>query len=612
MSALLETFTRRAPQAGSVASFDPEDRSVEVVWSTGAAVKRYSWDEGYYMEELSMEPKAIRMDRFKSGMSLLDSHDNEKMAARLGTVIPDSVKIAGGKGYARVKLSRNQAAEAIYQDLVDGHPIQIPVGYKIHRYEKIEGNQKTLPTLRATDWEPMEISVVAIPADAGAFSRSEPQKESLQMSEVLTNEPAARADTVAERTRVKNLRHLARAAKLSDDDLDAAIDSGMSVEAFRARALDAMIARQEESPTFPIRSMDDHRLVGGMTRAQAMADAMKARVNPSHAPQAASREFVGLSLVELARHAVEAAGGSTRGESASTVLQRALHTGSDFPLALSGLGQQILLDSYAEAGSALKAVGRKVTLPDFRAKSSIRVSGFSDLERVSETGEYKRGTFKEAAESWKLDTYGKVFGLSRAMILNDQLGAFSDLAAKLGRKASETESRLLASLLESNPKMGDNVALFHANHKNLAATGATMGVLSLSAARLAFRKQVDDAGELIGVAPKYLIVPPELETAGEQLLAEIAATSVENSNPFSGRLALVVEPRLTDPKAWYLAADPSSVNGLEFGHLAGSQGPEFEERYGFDRDGLEIKIRLDFGCGFVDHRGWYKNAGPAS
>lgn len=154
-------------------SFNEEDRTVEIIWAAGATVKRYSMDEGYYMEELSMDPKHIRLDRFKSGMSLLDTHASDSMANRLGTVVPGSVRIAGGKAYATVRLSRKQAAEDLFQDLKDGHPFPVSVGYRVHKLERREGRAGTLPTLKAIDWEPYELSAVPVPADGGAHSRAE-------------------------------------------------------------------------------------------------------------------------------------------------------------------------------------------------------------------------------------------------------------------------------------------------------------------------------------------------------------------------------------------------------------------------------------------------------
>ncbi len=82
-------------------------------------------------------------------------------------------------------------------------------------------------------------------------------------------------------------------------------------------------------------------------------------------------------------------------------------------------------------------------------------------------------------------------------------------------------------------------------------------------------------------------------------------------NPFANTLELVVDPRL-DAKsetAWYLAADPATVDGLEHAYLEGQAGPYVELRNGFEVDAVQIKCRLDFGAGFVDHRGWYRNPG---
>ena len=110
------------------------------------------------------------------------------------------------------------------------------------------------------------------------------------------------------------------------------------------------------------------------------------------------------------------------------------------------------------------------------------------------------------------------------------------------------------------------------------------------------------------MTPASLVVPPELETTAEKLLSAVQAAKTGDVNPFS-TLGLIVEPRLTSATAWYVVADTTTIDGLEYAYLEGAPGPQTETRQGFDVDGLEIKLRLDFGAGFVDWRGWYKNAG---
>lgn len=607
--------TRSAAVTAGTGSLNAEARTIKVIWTTGAAVKRYSWDDGYYMEELAVDRKSIRLDRFEA-MSLLDGHE-QSMDARLGTVVPGSVKIEGGKAMATLRLSRNAKAEAILQDLEDGHPINISVGYKIHRYEKTEGGADTLPTIRAIDWEPMELSVVAVPADPGAVSR----KEQDMPEDNTPPEPQQRqqyqrpANLIAERRRVKDIRELARFSNIPEDEMDRAIDSGMPVETFRSQVFNKLVERQNQSPTFPHVETTGMG-TASMSRTDAMASALYSRVNPRHEVPNEAREFVGLPIAEIARRCIEARGDHTMGLSPAGLITRALHTTSDFPEILANVANRELQAAYSAAPSALKQVARQSSATDFRAKTLVKLSAGPGLEKVGEHGEFKRGTFSEAAESYRLETFGKIFGATRQILLNDQLGAFTDVAAKLGRAAEAFEASFLATLLESNPTLNEKVGvgnvarpLFHADRKNLASTGGILSESTLHAARLAMRKQVGLAGELVAVTPAYLIVPSELETTAEKVLAAISAAKTEDANIFANRLTLIVEPRLTDAKAWYVAASPAEIEGLEYSYLASEPGPQIESRAGFDVDGVEVKVRLDYGAAFLEHRGWYKNPG---
>jgi len=99
-----------------------------------------------------------------------------------------------------------------------------------------------------------------------------------------------------------------------------------------------------------------------------------------------------------------------------------------------------------------------------------------------------------------------------------------------------------------------------------------------------------------------------METAVEKLLTTIRPVTVDDANPFS-TLRLIIEARFTSPTAWYVIANPTTIDGLIFCYLAGSPGPQIESRAGFEIDGVEVRVRLDFGCAAIDWRGWYRNAG---
>jgi hypothetical protein len=283
---------------------------------------------------------------------------------------------------------------------------------------------------------------------------------------------------------------------------------------------------------------------------------------------------------------------------------------------LTNTGNRTLMSSYEAAQSPVKtALARRSTLADFRPSTRLKLSDIGTLEKVSESGEITHTSRGEASESYALDTYATQFAISRKALINDDLGAFRDWGNTAGRMAAETESNLLLTLLLGNPTMNeDGKALFHADHGNLAGTGLALGdagagLNALDSARQALRGMKGLDGKTpINAVPKYLVVGPQQETMAEQLLAEIAAAIVADVNPFAKRLSLLVEPRITDNQ-WFIFADPAQLPVLEYSYLSSAQGPQMASREGWDVLGMEFRVVLDFGCGAVDWRGAYMNAG---
>src|SRR6185369_9505399 len=112
----------------------------------------------YYTEILSHDAKAILLDRLNDGGALLSDHD---WTRQIGVVVAGSAATDGHVARCTVKFSTRQAAEDEYQDVKAGIRTKVSVGYTINKYEYDEKEE----TLTATEWEPLEISLVAIPAD---------------------------------------------------------------------------------------------------------------------------------------------------------------------------------------------------------------------------------------------------------------------------------------------------------------------------------------------------------------------------------------------------------------------------------------------------------------
>lgn len=724
-------------------TLDQAARTVEVMWSSGIAVKRYSWDEGFYMEELSMQPKHLRLDRFETGMSLLDAHESWSMKSRLGTVVPGSVRIAGGKGYATIKFSKNEMGETIFRDLIDGHPVQISVGYKIHSFERIEGKGKELPTFRAIDWEPTELSVVPVPAEPGAGSRSEQSRNEgydvLVLGREDVSQPAAAVEekelpmdklTAARSLKGKELDTLAlgaglgrkdnetdealsarlvahfeaqeradkeakeradaeakaqadaeaaaRAAAsahgrsdpapttppaqnagLNQADVDAAVTRaleadtarrnsilelarkanvlendavvtnalntrGTTLDQFRSSLIDHMVANEERAPTFPVssmRGMTDERekmrriAVNGLMHRHGLTDKLEPGAD----------QYRNMGTMDLARDLLIASGSYQRGMSSIDVVRnalngsndgsRALHTTSDFPLILGEITRQVLMGAYSQYQQTFALIANRNTVTDLREVKVLEMGEGPQLEKLTEKGEYTRGTFKESQEGFSMAHYGKVIGLTEAMIINDQLGAFAKLLAGWGRVVARLEGDIVWDQIISNAKLkSDNKALFHTDHGNLG-TAAALSKDNLIAGRKMFRKQKDIDGNLIDIAPKYLFVGSDNEVTAQTITqATTNPATPDQVVPEAIRsLVPVYEPRIDkiSEKAWLLFMQTADTmgRGLQYSYLSGYESPRTMERWGFDYDGVEYRLDHYFGAGLTDYRFAYKNPG---
>lgn len=194
--------------------------------------------------------------------------------------------------------------------------------------------------------------------------------------------------------------------------------------------------------------------------------------------------------------------------------------------------------------------------------------------------------------------------------MNDDLGVFTYLPRMIAQGAANFQADKVWGLITSNAQTPDNKAMFHTDHANLAAGAdkAAPSGATLSKARAAMWRQTTLAGDMMPISPRYLIVPAELQTTAEQLMTSIMANSSSSVNVFASKYDIIVDPRLTDVNAWYLAADPELVQGIVYAYLQG-EGLHIENQVDFDNDTVVTKARLDFDANIWDYRGWYKNPG---
>lgn len=555
-------------------SFDATANTIEAVIATDAPVARRD-ARGAYSEILDIAGADLSALR---GAAALNSHKQGDVGDILGSVI-DAWR-EGTAIIARIQLSTRPELAAIIEDIRNGVINSVSVGYAVERWaDGVDASGGRART--AVKWTPREVSFVPIGADKNARTRSD---------------------------RTELDRQITDWARRAGVDPAAIIERATTIEQARTEIMFEMQLRS----AVPISSHHNRQTLDDpINRAAAMAEALFCRVAPSHQPSAAARPYIGLTMPELARECCIRSGINVMGINSASLIERALHSTSDFSLILADTVGRTMRASYDISTSAIKQLGRETTANDFRMKHRLQLdsSGMS-LEKVNELGEFVAGTMTETEETWKLGTYGRLFGISRQAIVNDDLGVFTDLTRRLGAAAANFEADYLTALIVSNPVMKDGERVFSAAHKNYIGTGsgAAPSETTLTAARLAMRRQTGPDGGLITVVPRFLVISPEMETACEKLLTQIRAITIDDVNVFS-KLSLVVEPRFTSATRWYLWSDPALMDSFEYGTLAGSPGPQVESRVGFSVDGLEVKVREDFGGGWVEARGVFCNEG---
>jgi phage head maturation protease len=145
--------------------------TIDVVWTTGAVVRRRSAVNGVYDEELVVTAPSVRLGRLNDGAPFLNTHDDYRIESVIGSVVSGSATIDNkGRGLASIKLSRAPADADIVGKIKDRIIRSISVGYVVHEVEI--DSDRDVPLWRCIDWEPFELSAVAVPADPGAHVRS--------------------------------------------------------------------------------------------------------------------------------------------------------------------------------------------------------------------------------------------------------------------------------------------------------------------------------------------------------------------------------------------------------------------------------------------------------
>lgn len=146
-----------------------DDRRVSFPASSESLVRTFDFSLGEYLERLDHSPSAVRLDRLLNGGPLLKDHDRR---AQIGVI--EGAEVRDRRLEVTARFGNSQAAQEEAADVADGIRRSVSIGYIVHELRLEEKREEGLDVYLATAWEPVEVSVVSIPADPTVgFGRSE-------------------------------------------------------------------------------------------------------------------------------------------------------------------------------------------------------------------------------------------------------------------------------------------------------------------------------------------------------------------------------------------------------------------------------------------------------
>ena len=591
--------------------------------------------------------------QFSQQVPLLLSHENHP-DARLGYVVAN---VAEGKLEITGGIDTNDDAGKSIAEKGKRLAWQLSIGADILKAESVEegsvvvnGREFAAPIVVVRSSRLREVSVVAVGADcetvlsvaaaanlriAPAIAVVEAQKEQEVQTHNKENKmddktpatdntaaineavKAARAEmgaVLAITADYPEIQQKAIAAGWTKEHAQDVVDAAKAVAAKHPAAPANIIVKEE--PT-----VDAKAIEAALSLQAGIAPEVVAKSCGEKAVDVADTKLNGFGLRD-AIVAVAKIEGKDIGYGFGTAAIKAGLSTVSLPGILSNVANKAAMKAYTEQPGVAEKLCSAASLADFKEASRYRMTSIGDLEIVPDGGELKHAGAVEEKATNRLDTYGKMFSLSRQMIINDDLGEFVRIPAMMGAKAKRKVEEVFFARLLSNPTMEDNKALFHTAHKNYVSTGTALSKDSLEAAIASFEKQTDIDGKPIAVSPSFLLVPSELKAKAQALVNSQylvgGSTAAPELNVVSQYgLSVISSPYLSNASfggysatAWYLWAAPSMVDTFEIGYLQGKRVPTVETAdVDFAQLGIQYRVFFDFGVREQDFRGVFKNVG---
>lgn len=567
----------------------------------------------------SREPVVIDLEgmALKQQIPIVLGHDYS-----LGSILGQTTSIRAENGRLLVEgeiLASNETAAQVIALAQRGYQWQASVGADVRRHQKIDaereisvnGQQFAGPVRIVKASALREVSFVTLGADADtavSIAAEESAAEEITMAHDATETPATEPAPAV----------VAEAPAIAAVDTPApVVEAAAPADAETIRTLTEKVAamekliatREQRAPAIHVSEpVSDATsiaaalcLQAGLPSAERHFDARTLEAGEK-AKRSAS---LGQLLVEAARSNGYDGGYRLSTGNLPAVLRAAFAT-HDISDILSNVANKFLLSGFTAVERTWDAISQVRSVADFRSVNLFRLNGSFKFAKVGNGGELKSADASDEKRSVNADEYGISTTVTRVDLVNDDMGALTAVNQRIGRGAALSLNDVIWGEFQSGN------ASYYA--KATAGSGNALALSSLKSAATAYRKLTDPDGEPLGISPRVLLVPPELEIAAAELMGSSLIVSGDtngkpNANVLAGRYRVVTSSYLTSATTWWLCADAADLNAMDVVFLNGQQSPTIEQvEPNYNVLGIALRGYMDFGCAKGEANAAYRMA----
>jgi len=177
------------------------------------------------------------------------------------------------------------------------------------------------------------------------------------------------------------------------------------------------------------------------------------------------------------------------------------------------VANKVLLAGYQSINTTWQEWAKAVSVNDFKTHNFYRLTSKGGYQPVGPNGELKHGGFAEDKYQVAADTLGKIYGLDRKHLINDDLGAFESLMSGLGIEGGKTVEELAYVHL-----LGNVATLFPTDGSKgnyISGAATALSIDGLSAGQQAFEDQTIDNAPILIEPDRILVGTSNRVTAGQ-------------------------------------------------------------------------------------------------